>query len=697
MWMGPGPNRRPEKLPLFFRRLREMGVNSGMIYHDGDAKPFVDARFPFYIENVLNHGLCLEWNSSVCDWDAFVTEWKDGRGEDRLIRDYSLDDPAWRAAQRVEVRGVAEKFAAAEPLMLDLRDELSTTILTNPFDYDFSPTALAGFRAWLQWRYRDLAALNAQWDTDFATWEDVRPFTTDQIKHRMAGGIGGGKNGAGVPRGEPDWGALRRIRFDPAAVRRNPLAWNFSPWCDHRTYMDLSLARALDDFRRAARSGDPTLPVGIEGTQMPSAFGGYDLWRLSQVVDWIEPYDIGCAREILGSFMPGKPIFTTVGRSDARAAQRRLWHLLLEGDAGCLVWWSEDCVDYDDEDYPLSARAKTLAPVLRDLQSPLAALFYRAEREIDPIAIHYSHASIQVDWLLESTRDGSTWPRRFSSFEAAHNTMAQRRQAWLKLLQDVGYTPVFVSSEQIERGDLAGFDALVLPDSLALSEREHARIHGFLRPDHAPRLILGSGTAHAFDEHGKARLVPDGSYPRGAETWYVRSNERGLRYGRSGFAMEEHLTRRGAGHRPARELDPLIHRLGSMVARKVWLTRSAQQREWTFRRPSPSDEHDPGIAVRIHRYQAARGTRLLAFERNVVWQMGQDLSDKGWNDALETPVGCEARLAAPGHVYELRRRRYLGRTDGFHVELDPWLPALYAVTAEKLPAGDVVETLRAAR
>ncbi len=124
-----------------------------------------------------------------------------------------------------------------------------------------------------------------------------------------------------------------------------------------------------------------------------------------------------------------------------------LWHLLLEGDKGCIVWWSEDCVDLSKDDYPLMAKAKALAPAFAELTSPLARLFLKAEREYDFIAIHYSQASIQCAWLLESTEDGRTWPRRFSSFESQHSRHAAIREAWLKSIQDQGFSPRFVSTE----------------------------------------------------------------------------------------------------------------------------------------------------------------------------------------------------------------------------------------------------------
>ena len=244
----------------------------------------------------------------------------------------------WKMQQAVKVH------RAHTPLFYDIRDELSTTISANPFDYDFSPKSLDGFRAWLKTQYPDLAALNAQWQTSFASWETVLPFSTDKIKNRMSGG-------GAEPKGKPDWGEVQALKFDPVTASKDPTRWNFSPWCDFRSYMDLALARTLGELRAAAKSVDPKAKSGIEGTQMPSAFGGYDLARLSEVLDWVEPYDIAGAREIFGSFMPGKPMLTTVGEQDARAAQRRLWHLLLLGDNGCIVWWSEDSLDFKKDDW----------------------------------------------------------------------------------------------------------------------------------------------------------------------------------------------------------------------------------------------------------------------------------------------------------------------------------------------------------
>lgn len=672
MWIGDTAYQKPEKLPLFFTRLQEMGVNTAMVHGEASPQVVLEAGMPYYLENMVNKGLCLKWNSKVVDWDKHVTQWKEQRSESELIREYSLDDSEWQRWAVEKVQNLAKRHAPQHPVAYNLRDELSVTMSANPFDYDFSESALVGFRQWLKSTYGSIETLNAHWDTDFKDWESVRPFTSDQIKNRISGGRGNGLNGAGVPRSKPDWQALQKVRFDSSSAHSDPLKWNLSPWCDHRTYMDISLSRELDRQRHAIREIDPMTPVGIEGTQMPAAFGGYDLSRLSKVLDWVEPYDIGNAREIFGSFMPGKPILTTVGEQDAKSAQRRLWHLLLEGDKGCIIWWSEDCIDWKSEEYHLTPRAAALTPVMKEMTSPLAQVILRAERESDPVAIHYSQTSIQVDWLMESCEDGSTWLRRFSSYEAAHSRMTRRRQAWTKLLQDMGYTPRFISSEQIATGALQNFKILVLGNSYACSDDEMREFETFLAKK--GEMILGSGEFGVFDEHGKLRERPltfgipfNGTGESGTwQVWHEGGKPRG---DLTGTDISAGLQRRGTDE-PSID----VAKVQAIVPPFVCVP--------------------PKLGVRTHRLKVGEGARVIAFERNVVWQMGEDLKQHGGNDALEKEVVFEATLQTPKHIYELPSGKYFGYADRVPVSLDPWHPSLFALFDTKLPSGgDIVEML----
>ena len=102
MWVGHSARERPDKLPLFCQRLREMGINARMVYGDANPQPLLDNDFPYHVENMVNRGLCLKWNSNVRDWERFVTDWaKNGRPESAFVRDYCLDDPEWRSCSRL--------------------------------------------------------------------------------------------------------------------------------------------------------------------------------------------------------------------------------------------------------------------------------------------------------------------------------------------------------------------------------------------------------------------------------------------------------------------------------------------------------------------------------------------------------------------------------------------------------------------
>lgn len=665
LWMGDQGQKALEN-PLMAERLREMGINSGMIGVGGDASFYQKNGFGHYVENIVNEGLCLKFRSKVTNWDETVTDWAKTRDMASLVRDYPLEDTAWLQRMGDRMRKTARESAPQKPLLYDIRDELSTTISANPFDYDFSPTSLAAFREWLKTRYESLDALNQQWQTSFTSWDVVMPFTTDQIKQRM------GSNKPG-PEPKTDWAEVRAVKLDLVKARQERTSWNFAPWADHRSYMDLALARALDHFRKASHEVDPATPVGIEGTQMPHAFGGYDLWRMSQVLDWVEPYDMCNSREIFGSFMPGKPILATVFEKDTNAAMRRLWHLLLEGDKGSIIWWSEDLIDYSKPELPLTAKGKALAPVFKSLTTPLAKLFMLAERERDPLLIHYSQPSVQVAWLLESTVDGSTWLRRFGSYESDHNRHAVVRNAWLKALQDLGFSPTFISGEELAKGMPTTPRLLVLPQSWAMSQGERDAARFFAKREN--RVVIADGPHGLFDEHGTLRK--DFEWPANEAPEKTRitfgTNPGEIAFEEVSTTLSDYpVNRLKAGFDPA----PLESIRQLLAERGV--------------RPPVTVPAD--ARVRVHRFKVGDKARLIAFERNIEYRMREELAQVGGNEQLEKPTTFTAKLQKPGFIVNLRSGEKLGQGSEIVVKLDPWQPMLFAVFAEE-PNGDVVAEL----
>ena len=464
MWVTRGI---PDNEKLFFQRLREANINGMQVGRNDEGTVPLRNDFAFYVENVYRIAFLHDRAPLYkADWKAYTQT----RDKKHLVRKPCLHDPAHLAAAKQSIQESTRRFVGAKPIMYDMGDECSIGSFNNPMDYCFAPLTLVCFREWLKDQYGSLEQLNAEWETSFPSWEAVEPFTTYEIKDRECAG-----------------------------------SENYSPWADHRTFMDNTFAGTFALYRQWLREIDPTALVGLEGTQMPSAFGGYDIWKLSQVFDWIEAYDIGKSHDMFRSFMPeGTPILATLGEHDSRPASRRLWHLLLNGDRGVIIWCSTDWYDYDSAELTPQPWVKGLGEVFAELRGPAARAIMHAKRAPAPIAIHYSHPSLQVAWMLDAREEGDAWPHRFSSWQDRHSRLARDRSSWASAIQDLGLQYDFVSTEQIMDGTLEerGYRALVLPQSMAIGADEAGKIEAFAR---SGGTVIADCLPGVFDEHAKRR------------------------------------------------------------------------------------------------------------------------------------------------------------------------------------------------
>ena len=177
MWIGDSAYQKPDKIPLFFQRMRELGINTAMVSGDADPDVMLTNHFPYYVENMVNRGLCLKYNSKgAAIGSCFVTGlgFKSGRPESALVAPII----AWMTPYGGRTR--AGKCRGSMPQehggmrQIDSYDFAGrknlycTTFSANPFDYDFNPIALGNFAKWLKTQYRDLAGIKrGWWQTDF--------------------------------------------------------------------------------------------------------------------------------------------------------------------------------------------------------------------------------------------------------------------------------------------------------------------------------------------------------------------------------------------------------------------------------------------------------------------------------------------------------------------------------------------------
>lgn len=336
-----------------------------------------------------------------------------------LQRPVSLEDPELRQKQAEKIAAALKVLGPFKPMGYCLGDELGTTYYVTPFDYDFSPVSLQSFRKWLQTQYADLAALNAEWDTAFKTWEEVMPLTALEVKGRK----------------------------------------NFAPWADHRTYMEVAFADYMKFVRDEIRKHDPEGRIGISGTQAAEAYGGFDWWRLAHTLDFIQSYDHQNTGEMHRSFdMVTLPWWGYAQKHPNVSVT--MWNRFFNQARGGSYFVYNYMLNPDLTLPP--ATADGLAAI-QDQQQGLGALFAGCERPAD-VLVHYSQPSIHAAYVSN-----------------ADDLFRNNRDGWMKAIDDLGMQPEFIAYAEIEAGGLKGAKALVLPYSQALSAKEVAALKSFVQ------------------------------------------------------------------------------------------------------------------------------------------------------------------------------------------------------------------------
>jgi hypothetical protein len=613
-----------------FAALQSLGINAGQYSGRAQRTPeFLlnnDARW--YAENLATD-FYAEYHrfrsDRIQNWSYLQAKElykQDPASKEAFKRKPSFSDPAWLTKIHDRAVEAARVWSPYRPIFYDLADESGIADLAAYWDFDFSDESLVEMRAWLRDRYGTLAALNSQWGSKFDAWERVTPDTTREA----------------MARGDE----------------------NYSAWADHKEWMDVSFARALKMGVDAVRSVDPDAFVGIAGAQMPG-WGGYDYYRLSQALTAFEPYDIGNNIEILRSLNPRIPIVTT---SFARGPweKHRIWYELLHGARGNIIW--DEKAEHVGKDGTVGERGREVAPYYREIGGGIGALLIASAREADPVAIHYSQASMRTEWMLAQRPKGEVWVTRNSSTERRDSEFLRLRESYTKLVEDLGLQYNFVAYGQVEQGELArgGYRVLILPCSSALSEAEAAAIREFVRQG---GLLIADGEPGVFDEHSR-RLAQ----PRLADLFNGgQGRGKTVRLNALTYLQQRLMGKEGELHGAAREL---------FAGHGV--------------RPGLAE-----VGVETHKFRNG-GVEIIGLLGNPQLRVNElGPPEFKSNERFEKPRTVRLVLDGEREVYDIRAAKSLGRRKELSVALDPYEPALYAVSPTPIPALEVAAPARARR
>ena len=341
----------------------------------------------------------------------------------------------------------------------------------DKFNACFSPTCLAHFHRWLKEQYGRLETLNAEYQTNYRSWEQVIPISLTEARNRP----------------------------------------NLLPlWVDHRRHMETVWTSFFENNARAFRKATPTAHVGYQCSGSighgGDSYGAVDYWAMNQAMtlncNYPGPFAPEAARDFIqpgavlgndhwGGYEFGRhELFTKWApwRSMLRGANmfsvfRGLGYPVSNGEnTGSEMTCLAPDLSWYPHMYPGNAE-------VREIKRGIGKLLMESRRSHDGIAVMYSNSSTHVSAFTDTLPDYESTLRAFPY-----------------LLEDAGYQYRTVSYEQVAQGMLneGEFKVLYLPYCQAVSRQQAKAIESFAA---AGGIVIADLRPGVANEHGKPYAV----------------------------------------------------------------------------------------------------------------------------------------------------------------------------------------------
>ena len=409
------------------------------------------------------------------------------------VRSRCLSDPD--IIEQVHTNAVegAEKQKSSGIFAVGITDEAFLSSRHKRHEVCFGPHCQERYREWLKARYGTLDALNAQWDTSYASWDEVKGARTEDVR---------GKE-------------------------------NFGPFVDFRTFMTDVWVEGCRRVVDAYHEVSPEMPVGHTNTFGAGPFNGNDYWKLCTRTGfgWGQEYSEAIKQtghkavfDLWRSFVdtpqarasrvrPDEPFFNYgwIGYRHTRpAAHYEPWWIALHGSRGA-SYYATNSIDADRGIswalvYPTLSFTEFSGAVqeaLADLRGGCGKVFMEYQREAPRVGLLWSHPSMLVAWCesksdqpVPEENDGT------DSYGSYFRSALHFRQHVNELQLDYAY----VAPEQvIESNELAKYPLLFLPFTVAASEELVVKLEAYVE---SGGVLVGDLRCLRTDEHGKLQANP---------------------------------------------------------------------------------------------------------------------------------------------------------------------------------------------
>ena len=346
-------------------------------------------------------------------------------------------------------------------------------------DVGFSDWWMPGFRAHLRKVYPSIDALNDSWQTQYDSFDDVRPLRSNEVVTAAQ------VREKAEATGDRSWGV---------PSEGNTKAVTYAPYLDHRRYVCGQFAAMLTQLQETLHAVDPKIRVGFEGSGVIETYYGIELPTVARVTDMWGPYYRRSVNEVIRCFKRDEMIFGNWSggyvhmRKDPLAPRHIMWDMLL-GGCNTLLFFATGSAE-GGLNTDLSPAPHVPVHELKQIAGGLGEWLAGAEIDEDPIALMFSETSNQI----------TSFERPWGHYQRVHDT-------WLALLWDLGLTGHYLDEVTLSEGELNSrpYRVLILPSTLALSKAEAKQVRMFVDKG---GWVLADLRPGVTNEHG--RYLPAG-------------------------------------------------------------------------------------------------------------------------------------------------------------------------------------------
>ncbi len=393
------------------------------------------------------------------------------------VRHPCLSDPATIEKYTTDATGVLPPLRKFGVFAVNLQDEATLANRHERYEVCFSEYCQARYRKWLKNLYGDVAALNAEWGTNYADFDDITGARTEDVR------------GTG----------------------------NFAPFVDFRTFMTDVWVEAMRRVTESLKVGMPETRIGHTNTFGSMPTNGVDYYKLCTQTGfgWAQEYSEaikGSAHkavfDLWRSFCPPDfPNYGWIGYDHRHeAVTYEPWWLALHGSRGVSYYACNSVSPERGKSWALIYPTQAYTPYSRDvketitdLREGVGKLLMEYDRVQPQVALLWSHPSMLVAWC-ESTWDQPVPPE--GSVTDSYGSYFKSAFYFRLLLNELQLTCNYVAPPQILDGGLEKYKMLFLPFTAAISDEVGDKLLDWVQ---AGGTLIADMRLARTDEHGKPR------------------------------------------------------------------------------------------------------------------------------------------------------------------------------------------------